>query len=402
LRGGRGERKMATIPPKIAAAADVKTDKYGSKIDPLTKDEYDLLKKSIAENGLYHPITINQHDDVLDGHHRLKVCQELRIKPEFEVKEFDDELLEEIFVIDTNVARRQLSAFRRGELLLSKKKPVLEKIAKQNMSLAGKGVKSFTPLERVNEELARQAGMSHMQLHKVETIMEKAPEDLKEKVRSGKTTINNAYTQVIRAEDRNKPKPAPPEGQYEILYVDPPWTYEIPGRGTPENHYPVMSDDEIMTLPVPAAENAILFLWTTYPQLDTAIDITRAWGFTYRSNLVWVKDKFGTGFYFRGQHELLLLGVKGNGLGVPAEVDRHSSVLFAPRMEHSRKPAKVYELIEAMYPGRTRLEMFARGEAREGWKTWGLEAATAALALTPPPSSPKEEECSDNDASSNI
>ena len=361
----------------IQIKGDVKTDKYNNKIDPLTKDEYGLLKKSIAEHGLYHPITINQSGDVLDGHHRLKACQELGIKPEFEVKVFEDELLEELFVIDTNIARRQLSAFRRGELLLSKKKPVLERIAKENMSLAGKGVKSFTPLERVNEELARQAGMSHMQLHKVETIMEKAAKQLKEKVRSGKTTINNAYSQVIRAEDRNKPKPAPPEGQYEILYVDPPWTYEIPGRGTPENHYPVMSDEEIMALPIQATENAILFLWTTYPQLDVAIDIMRAWGFTYKSNLVWVKDKFGTGFYFRGQHELLLLGVKGDGLGVPAEADRHSSVLFAPRTEHSRKPTEVYELIEAMYPGRTRLEMFARGEAREGWRSWGLEATGA-------------------------
>ncbi len=70
---------------------------------------------------LYHPITINQHGDILDGQHRLKVCQELWIKPGFEVKEFDDELLEEPFVIDTNVARRQLNAYRRGKSLLSKK-----------------------------------------------------------------------------------------------------------------------------------------------------------------------------------------------------------------------------------------------------------------------------------------
>jgi ParB family chromosome partitioning protein len=133
---------------EISTAA-VKTDKYGSKIYPLTKDEYDLLQKSIAEHGLYHPIIINQHGDVLDGHHRLKACQELGLEPEFEVKQFEDQLLEELFVIDTNVARRQLSDYQKGELLLSKKKPLLEIIAKQNMSLAGKGDKVLAPLERI-------------------------------------------------------------------------------------------------------------------------------------------------------------------------------------------------------------------------------------------------------------
>jgi N6-adenosine-specific RNA methylase IME4 len=369
-----------TTTPSSASVTVVKTTKYSSKIDLLTKQEYDLLKQSIAEKGLYETIKINKLGDVLDGHHRLQICQELGIEPRFEVKEFPDELSEEIYVIDTNVARRQLSAFRKAELLLLKKKPVLEKQARENMAAAaaskGKGVKHFTPLERVNEELAKQADMSHTQMHKVETILEKAPEDLKQKVRSEQTSINMAYQQVIRADDRNKPKPAPPEGQYDILYVDPPWSYDFSAvRGNPNDHYATMTDEEIMRMIVPAADNAVLFLWVPYPKNREAFDLVDAWGFKYKSKIIWVKDKIGTGHYVRAKHEELFICVKGDGLGIPAEADRPPSIIEAERTEHSKKPEIFYSILERMYPNRTRIELFARGKAREGWKTWGLETA---------------------------
>lgn len=353
----------------------VKTDKYSSKIDPLTKQEYEILKQSIAKDGLYEAIKINKSGDVLDGHHRLQICKELGKEPRFEVKQFEDELQEELYVIDINLARRQMNDYRRGELILSKKKPLLEKIAKQNMSAAGKGVKDFTPLERVNEKLAKDAGMSHMQLHKIETILEKAPEEIKEQVKQGKS-INQAYQQVQRLEDRNKPKPKPPEGRYEVLYVDPPWTYELGAlRGGPENHYSLMTNEEIMQLPIPAADSAVLFLWVPYPKTMEIKPILDQWGFEFKSEFVWVKDKIGTGYYVRGQHEKLYICVKGEGLGVPAEEDRLPSVVFADRTEHSKKPEVFYSIIERMYPNRTRMELFARGKPRDGWKIWGLEAA---------------------------
>jgi N6-adenosine-specific RNA methylase IME4 len=131
----------------------------------------------------------------------------------------------------------------------------------------------------------------------------------------------------------------------------------------------------IQNLKVPAADSsAILFLWATMPKLREALDVMEAWGFEYRTGAAWYKDKIGTGYYFRGQFELLLLGVKGNGIGVPAEADRPSSVIIAPRKEHSQKPDEVYEMIERMYPGRKYIELFQRGKPREGWTTWGLEA----------------------------
>jgi len=154
-----------------------------------------------------------------------------------------------------------------------------------------------------------------------------------------------------------------------VIYADPPWKYYLPLRGSPP--YPVMSVEEICRLRVPAAENAVLFLWATNPQLREALKVIEAWGFTYVSNLVWVKDKIGTGYYVRGKHELLLIAKRGD-MPTPPEEARPPSVLEAPRGKHSEKPEAVYELIENMYPGRRYIELFARNR-RSGWESWGHE-----------------------------
>lgn len=190
---------------------------------------------------------------------------------------------------------------------------------------------------------------------------------------------------ILRAHKREvRPAPAPVEpaaGTYSVLYADPPWRYEQPGGQTPdlravENHYPTMSDAEIAALEVPAADDAVLFLWATNPKLIEAAGVMAAWGFEYRTNACWVKDRFGMGYYVRGQHELLLIGRRGN-LGVPEPANRPASVVSAPRQQHSRKPDDFYELIERMYPEDSRVELFAR-RPREGWASWGNQLAVAA------------------------
>jgi len=172
--------------------------------------------------------------------------------------------------------------------------------------------------------------------------------------------------EVLRAEPL-------PSGEFDIIYADPPWKYEfsLSERGDPERHYSTMSKEEICDLEVPSSKNSVLFLWATNPKLKEALEVVSTWGFEYRTNLVWVKDKFGTGYYFRGQHELLLVAKKGE-IPVPSEETRPSSVLIAPRKEHSEKPHAVYEMIERMYPNRKYLELFARNR-RKGWHSWGLE-----------------------------
>jgi N6-adenosine-specific RNA methylase IME4 len=176
-------------------------------------------------------------------------------------------------------------------------------------------------------------------------------------------------------EPRPVSTPELPEGVYDVIYADPPWKYEfsLSSRGDPEKHYPVMELDQICRLKIPSADDSVLFLWATAPKLSEALIVMDAWGFEYRTNLVWIKDRMGTGFYFRGQHEHLLVGKKGD-MPAPPEEARIPSVFEAPRRGHSEKPEIVYDIIERMYPNGRYLELFARNNHRIGWTVWGDEA----------------------------
>jgi N6-adenosine-specific RNA methylase IME4 len=103
------------------------------------------------------------------------------------------------------------------------------------------------------------------------------------------------------------------------------------------------------TVMATVAEDAVLFLWTTLPHLEEAFRVIAAWGFQYKTNLAWVKDKIGLGYFVRNQHELLVVATRGD-IPSPAPAARPPSVITASRREHSRKPDEAYELIERMYP----------------------------------------------------
>ena len=173
-----------------------------------------------------------------------------------------------------------------------------------------------------------------------------------------------------------------PDGQFPIVYADPPWRYENPPIGgsnrSIENHYPTMTLEEICDLPVPkiAADSAILYLWATAPKLAECFQVIDAWGFTYRTNIVWVKDKIGMGYHARSQHELLLIAKRGQ-LPPPAPHDRVSSVVYADRGEHSEKPDAFYELIERWYPTLPKTDLFSR-QRRPGWTPWGNQVPASA------------------------
>src|ERR687898_501898 len=171
---------------------------YASMVPKQSPEEYESLKQSIKEeNGLYVPIIVNQNGVILDGHHRYKACQELAIEPKALVKEFNNELDEQLFVIDCNLVRRQLNSFQRTELAL-KSKPILEAIAKRNESIGGKGGRNLTPLGRVDERIGERAGVSRDTVRKVEKILEnkRISDEVKEDLRLGKVSINEAYKMV--------------------------------------------------------------------------------------------------------------------------------------------------------------------------------------------------------------
>jgi N6-adenosine-specific RNA methylase IME4 len=169
-----------------------------------------------------------------------------------------------------------------------------------------------------------------------------------------------------------------PARRYGVIYADPPWTFSTysdlgQDRG-PARHYPTMTLDAVRALDVAsiAADDCVLFLWAVQPILPTACEIITAWGFAHKTNLVWIKDKIGMGYWFRSRHEHLLIATRG-APPAPAMGTQAQSVIFAPVREHSRKPDEAYEIIESYFPSLPKIELFAR-HARPGWDRWGAEA----------------------------
>ena len=172
---------------------------------------------------------------------------------------------------------------------------------------------------------------------------------------------------------------------YTIL-ADPPWQFtNRTGKMAPEhkrlNRYPTLSLDKIKSIPVNEAtlETAHLYLWVPNALLPEGLEVLSAWGFTYKTNLIWYKirkdggpDRRGVGFYFRNVTEVLLFGVKGKNARTLQPGRSQENIISSQKREHSRKPDEQYPLIESCSPG-PYLEMFARGK-RRNWKCWGNQA----------------------------
>jgi N6-adenosine-specific RNA methylase IME4 len=181
------------------------------------------------------------------------------------------------------------------------------------------------------------------------------------------------------------------KGPYATILADPPWQFQNrTGKVAPEHRrllrYPTMELKEIMELPVPrlAAARSHLYLWVPNALLQDGLKVMEAWGFTYKSNVVWYKvrkdggpDGRGVGFYFRNVTELVLFGVRGS-MRTLQPGRTQVNILSTRKREHSRKPDEFYDLVESCSPG-PYLELFARF-ARQGWDQWGNEDVEENLA----------------------
>ncbi len=174
--------------------------------------------------------------------------------------------------------------------------------------------------------------------------------------------------------------------KYKTVLADPPWQFQNrTGKMAPEhkrlNRYPTMHLEEIKALPVAEVveDTAHLYLWVPNALLADGLEVMQAWGFTYKTNLIWYKirkdggpDRRGVGFYFRNVTEMILFGVRGKNARTLQPGRSQENIILARKREHSRKPDEQYSLIESCSPG-PYLELFARG-SREGWDTWGNQA----------------------------
>ena len=173
--------------------------------------------------------------------------------------------------------------------------------------------------------------------------------------------------------------------RFSTVLADPPWQFtNKTGKVAPEHkrlsRYGTMKLDEIMALPVAdiAAPTSHLYLWCPNAMLPDGLAVLKAWGFTYKTHMAWDKEIVGTGYWLRNQHELLLIGTRGN-VPAPADGTQWSSVLRERRTEHSVKPVGAYEMIESYFPNVPKIELNAR-KARKGWSVWGFEAPTTEVA----------------------
>lgn len=200
---------------------------------------------------------------------------------------------------------------------------------------------------------------------------------------SSKQVINRWLNRFFPQEPIEIESPLLPEGKFAVIYADCPWQYSNSGFDqSAQAHYPTMPIEEIKQLKDDAGkvikdlatDQTVLFLWATNPLVPEAVSVLQQWGFEFKTNMAWIKDKGpGIGWFVKSKHELVFIGVREN---TPKPKEKFDSWFRASSSIHSKKPSLVYELIEAMYPGPLDqtyyVELFAR-ETRKGWKGWGLE-----------------------------
>lgn len=218
-----------------------------------------------------------------------------------------------------------------------------------------------------------------------EQAFEAMIESVRDKIAKGERTsldVSTADKKERRAErerDLAQRQQSLPDRKYGVIYADPEWRFEVYNRDTgmdraADNHYPTSVTEAICERPVAdiAADDCVLFLWATVPMLPDALRVMDAWDFTYKSHCIWAKDRIGTGYWFRNQHELLLVGTRGN-VPAPAMGTQIASLVDAPVGGHSEKPDQFYEMIEGYFPSLPKIELNAR-RSRPGWDAWGYEA----------------------------
>lgn len=345
--------------------------------------EFAELKADIKANGLLEPI-ITYQDEIIDGRHRFKACEELGIEPRFEAYEGDSPAS---FVVSKNLMRRQLTSSQKAAVAVDML-PFFEEEARKRMQA---GVE-LDPTQKIAEGESRQQvadvlGTNRQYVSDAKKLKEENPE-IFEDVKTGKINLHQANkevkkTKVKQAEQQidqtqsNQTDIYTTDKKYQIIYADPAWEYWSGGQKNQSLHYKTMTIDDIKALPVSriADDNCVLFLWVTYPILRESFDVIEAWGFTYSTaGFVWVKKNknedtnfFGLGSWTRANSELCLIAKKGFVTRIDASI---SQVIEHPIGEHSVKPPQTRDLITQLVGKLPRIELFSRQEI-DGWDYWG-------------------------------
>lgn len=400
---------------------DIRVDAIvvGKRLRPLSDAMVNEIAESLTRVGQINPVSVfqpNARPTLITGHHRLAAAKRLGwetikclILPSDMTE--DDLLLSEI---DENLARGELSPAERV-IHIAERKAIYERkhpetkaggdrgnqytggksqslafatFSKETAAKTGRSlssVKQDATRARAIPAIADVVGTSLDKGDELDALAKLPVEKQDEviaKAKSGEKVSAKVEAKKVKRAEIEKVTAAKivalPVKKYGVIYADPEWKFKAFSEETtnhgPQDHYSVSETDDIAKRDVQsiAHTDCVLFLWATVPMLPDALKVMDAWGFQYKSQMVWVKDRAGTGYWTRNKHEILLIGTRGKPT-CPAPGENPESVVIAPVGAHSEKPERFAEIIERLYPNIPKIELNRRGPARHGWDAWGAE-----------------------------
>ena len=355
--------------------------------------ECDALVADIKAHGVREPV-ITYDGKILDGRNRVKAAIAAGAEVPFREYEGDDPLG---FVISLNLHRRHLNESQRAMVAanianMDEGRPketaqicaVSQDEAAAMLNVSRRTVQAAVKVrDDAEPELVAAVEQGKIAVSQAAQIASRPPEEQRAivgRVQAGEKPV--AAVRSIQRESLGDRVAALPPNQYRVIYADPPGKYGDE-RGGLEGYsdsaaaaqYPTMPLADICAMDVKsmAAPDSVLFLWATFPLLPDAIEVVKAWGFTYKTAFVWDKQRANMGNYHNACAELLIIATRGS---CTPEIDkRPPQVIAEARGKHSAKPESFRVLIDTLYPTGPRIELFRRGDALDGWTVWGNEAA---------------------------
>lgn len=347
--------------------------------DRLRDEDYAALKADIEKRGIMIPVEKDSDGNILDGHHRAEIADELGIDCPVKVRKFKTEAEKREHVIKINMARRHLEPYEWGL--------AFKRLLEERGVVRGKGgdrkSKATIALDSV-ESLATELGVPERtakhrlsQADKFETF----PKKTRDAVRNREIKLSDAIRDtkkvalVANLESVASKQVKEAQGVYDVIVIDPPWPMEKIERDVRPNQsvmdYPTMTEAEMAALSIPAAKDCHIWVWTTHKFLPMALRLLDKWGMSYVCTFVWHKPG---GFQPIGLPQYNCEFALYARIGTPQFIDTKAfPVCFdAGRGKHSEKPEEFYDIVRRVTAGR-RLDMFNRREIA-GFDSWGKEA----------------------------
>lgn len=376
---------------------------------PPSAEDRAALEESIIRHGVLTPVEYDEAGNIIDGHTRVEICESLGLVdwPRFIRKGLDD-AEKRTLARELNVARRHLTQ--------AQKRVLIEGQLRDTPSISSRAIAAMLGVHHSTVEAARGRLVDGGEISHHEEVVGKdgVTQPVRKPIRT--TFLPDAANvrellgtaKVIRDRQREHSRAVRtdlikaiaergtvtagemPRAAFPVIYADPPWEQEAWSDETGQDRglmYPPMPLDEIKALCAgdrsPATRDAVLLLWTTASRLKDGLDVMDAWGFDYKSHIVWDKVNIGLGRWVRDRHELLLIGTRGNFPGLLPGSQPHS-VYTETKGAHSVKPTWFAAEIDRLWPDLPKLELFQREDSlhfadvrRNGtWSFWGFEAGT--------------------------